>query len=156
CSLWSVGAASKKGAPWRSAIEEETMDKRTQQTTDVAPRRSFFARIAAGAVAFGLPSLASATAHAAAADEDGSDCAGALKGRDRQVVDAYASNDGFPLAFAYSFVATNGPASAGVVPATAVIVLRHSGFPLALDHAMWQKYKIGQTLNIVDPETKAP
>jgi hypothetical protein len=39
-------------------------------------------------------------------------------------VDAYAPNEGFPLAFAYTFVATNGPASADLVPATAVVVLR--------------------------------
>jgi hypothetical protein len=51
---------------------------------------------------------------------------------------------------------SNGPASAGVVPATAVVVLRHMALPLALDHTMWQKYKIGQSLSILDPETKAP
>ena len=72
------------------------------------------------------------------------------------MVDAYAPNDGFPLAFAYTFVAANGPASAGLVPATAVLVLRHTATPLALDHTMWQKYKIGQSLSIVDPESKAP
>src|SRR4029077_19244631 len=54
------------------------------------------------------------------------------------------------------FLTTNGPASAGVVPATAVVVLRHTAFLLALDHTMWQKYKIGQSLSILDPETKAP
>jgi len=93
---------------------------------------------------------------AAAGAEDGPDWPGTLKGRHRQVVDAYAPNDGFPLAFAYTFVAANGPASAGLVPATAVLVLRHTATPLALDHTMWQKYKIGQSLSIVDPETKAP
>jgi hypothetical protein len=72
------------------------------------------------------------------------------------VVDAYAPNDGFPLAFAFTFVVTNGPPSAGVVPATAVVVLRHTAFPLALNHTMWQKYKIGESLSILDPETKAP
>ena len=72
------------------------------------------------------------------------------------MVDAYAPNDGFPLAFAYTFVVANGPASAGLVPATAVVVLRHTAFPLALDHPMWQKYKIGQSFSILDPETKAP
>src|SRR6476646_10557238 len=87
---------------------------------------------------------------------NGSDWPGTLKGRHRQVVDAYAPNDGFPLAFAYTFVVSNGPASAGLVPATAVVVLRHIALPLALDHPMWQKYKIGQSLSILDPETKAP
>ena len=132
------------------------MDTRMHDLTDVTPRRGFFARIAGGAMALGLTGLASAPARAAAGAEDGPDWPGTLKGQHRQVVDAYAPNDGFPLAFAFTFVATNGPASAGVVPATAVVVLRHTATPLALDHAMWQKYKIGQSLSILDPETKAP
>ena len=132
------------------------MDRRTHPNDVVTPRRSFFTRIAASAMAIGLTGLGSAPARAAAGAEDGPDWPGTLKGRHRQVVDAYAANDGFPLAFAFTFVATNGPASAGVVPATAVVVLRHTAFPLALDHMMWQKYKIGQSLSILDPETKAP
>jgi hypothetical protein len=106
--------------------------------------------------AIGLTGLGSAPTRAAAVAEDGSDWPGTLKGQHRQVVDAYAPNDGFPLAFAFTFLATNGPASTGVVPATAVVVLRHMALPLALDHTMWEKYKIGQSFGIVDPETKAP
>ena len=132
------------------------MDIHMHDPTDVTPRRGFFTRIAASAMALGLTGLTSAPARAAAGAEDGPDWPGTLKGRHRQVVDAYAPNDGFPLFFAYSFVAANGPASAGLVPATAVLVLRHAAPPLALDHTMWQKYKIGQSLSIVDPETKAP
>ena len=132
------------------------MDTRMHDSTDVIPRRGFFARIAGGAMALGLTGLASAPARAAAGAEAGPDWPGTLKGQHRQVVDAYAPNDGFPLAFAFTFLVTNGPASAGVVPATAVVVLRHTATPLALDHAMWQKYKIGQSLSILDPETKAP
>jgi hypothetical protein len=132
------------------------MDIRMHDPTDVTPRRGFFTRIAASAMALGLTGLTSAPARAAGGAEDGPDWPGTLKGRHRQVVDAYAPNDGFPLLFAYSFVAANGPASAGLVPATAVLVLRHTATPLALDHTMWQKYKIGQSLSIVDPESKAP
>src|SRR5262249_505453 len=40
--------------------------------------------------------------------------------------------------------------------ATAVVVLRHGAFPIALEHTMWEKYNIGQSLKIIDPETKAP
>jgi hypothetical protein len=132
------------------------MDTRLHDSTDVTPRRGFFARIAGGAMALGLTGLGSAPARAAAGAEDGPDWPGTLKGRHRQVVDAYAPNDGSPLAFAFTFVVTNGPASADLVPATAVVVLRHTAFPFALDHPMWQKYKIGQSLSILDPETKAP
>jgi hypothetical protein len=37
-----------------------------------------------------------------------------------------------------------------------VVILRHEAFPLALNHAMWEKYKIGESEKINDPETKAP
>jgi hypothetical protein len=121
--------------------------------TDVAPRRSFFRRFAGG-LAFGLAGLAPTLSRAqpAASGSDGPDWPGMLKGRHRQVVDGYEVNDGFPLAFAYTFLAPN--ASAG--SATAVVVLRHRAFPIALNSAMWEKYKIGESFNIIDPETKAP
>ena len=37
-----------------------------------------------------------------------------------------------------------------------MIVLRHGAFPIALNSAMWEKYTIGQSFKIIDPETKAP
>ena len=71
------------------------------------------------------------------------------------MVDAYeAGNSGFPLAFAWTFLLPNPPGAGRGV--TAVVVLRHSAFPLALNHAMWAKYKIGESFKIDDPETKAP
>jgi len=81
--------------------------------------------------------------------DSGANWPGTLPGRHRQVVDACAMNDGFPLAFAWSFLVPNKSA-------TAVVVLRHGAFPIALDHAMWERYKIGESLKITDPETKAP
>lgn len=60
------------------------------------------------------------------------------------------SNGGFPLVFALTFLMPNPPGSA-----TAVVVLRHAAFPMALSHDMWAKYKIGEAMKIVDPETKA-
>jgi hypothetical protein len=120
--------------------------------TDLPPRRNFFAGLF-GAVALGSAALATTRLRAqpAAAPPDGPDWPGALKGRHRQVVDAYEVNAGFPLAFAHTFLAPNPPGSA-----TAVVVLRHGAFPIALNNAMWEKYQIGQSLNIIDPETKAP
>ena len=75
------------------------MDRGTHPN-DVTPRRGFFTRVAASAMAIGLTGLGSAPARAAAGADDGPDWPGTLKGRHRQVVDAYAANDGFPLAFA--------------------------------------------------------
>ncbi|HWF96252.1 MAG TPA: hypothetical protein VG291_14950 [Xanthobacteraceae bacterium] len=119
---------------------------------DVTPRRSFFGL--AGAMALGLSGLAPtpSRAQSAAPGADGPDWPGKLKGRHRQVVDAIEVNSGFPLAFAYTFLAPNAAPGA----ATAVVVLRHAAFPIALNNAMWEKYKIGQSFNIVDPETKTP
>ena len=125
------------------------MTNLTQLTKDMAARRSFFRRFGA-AMALGLAGLASKLLYAQsqAQDVDGPNWPGALQGRHRQVVDAYDANAGFPLAFAYSFLVPNKSA-------TAVVVLRHGAFPIALGNAMWEKYKIGESLKIVDPETKA-
>ncbi len=118
---------------------------------DVTPRRGFFARVA-GAMAVGLAGFAAPPLRAqTAAPSSGPDWPGALKGRYRQVVDAYEANSGFPLAFVHTFLAPNDPSNT-----SAVLVLRHGAFPIALNDAMWQRYKIGESFKINDPETKAP
>jgi len=121
----------------------------THDIPDKMPRRGFFGRFA-GAMAIGLAGFA--TTPVRAESSDGPDWPGALKGRHRQVVDAYDANSGFPLAFAYTFLAPHGPGA----NATAVVVLRHGAFPIALGNEMWGKYKIGEAFKILDPETKAP
>lgn len=116
----------------------------------VTPRRSFLGRVGGVAVlALGALSSRQSQAQAPAARSDGPDWPGALNGRHRQVVDAYEANSGFPLAFAHTFLAPNESASA-------VVVLRHGAFPIALGDTMWEKYKIGEAFKIMDPETKAP
>jgi hypothetical protein len=134
---------------------EDYMTDLTHDMIDTMPRRGFFGRFA-GAIAVGLAGFATTPVRAESAASDGPDWPGALKGRHRQVVDAYEANAGFPLAFAYSFLVPHGPPSASSVAATAVVVLRHGAFPIALGSEMWQKYKIGESFKIVDPETKAP
>jgi hypothetical protein len=126
------------------------LDQRSQHGE---PRRSLFGRLA-GVTAVGLAGLMPSPLRAqpAAPASDGPNWPGKLPGRHRQVVDAYDVNGGFPLAFAYTFLAPNAAPGA----ATAVIVLRHGAFPIALNNAMWEKYKVGPSLKIDDPETKAP
>ena len=133
------------------------MDDLPQDASGMTPRRSFTRRVA-GAMALGLAGLVPGPLQAqlAAARSDGPAWPGPLKGRHRQLVDAYAVNDGAPLAFAYTFLSTNEPPSASLVSATAVIVLRHAAFPMALGNEMWRKYKIGEAFKILDPQTKAP
>ena len=128
------------------------MEILNEKTMDGAPRRNFF-RLA-GATVLGLSGLASAASRAPAATpaDGGLIWPGKLKGRHRQVVDAYESNSGFPLAFAYTFLLPYKVPS----DATAVVVLRHGAFPIALTDAMWAKYKLGEAMKIDDPETKGP
>jgi hypothetical protein len=129
-----------------SNLMEEQMTELVQDS--VTPRRSFLGRVGAAAVlAFGTLSSRPSQAQAQVARSDSPDWPGALKGSHRQVVDAYAINAGFPLTFALTFLMPNESASA-------VVVLRHGAFPIALEDAMWQKYKIGEAFKIIDPETK--
>ena len=118
--------------------------------SDITPRRGFFRRFG-GAMAVGLAGLASKPLYAqnSSTAAEGPNWPGTLPGRHRQLIDAYAVNAGFPLAFAYTFLVPNKSA-------TAVVVLRHGAFPIALGNAMWEKYKIGESSKIIDPETKAP
>jgi hypothetical protein len=117
-----------------------------QHVTDV-PRRSFFGRIAAMS-AFGLFGFATTPLRAQAAPSDGPDWPGTLKGRHKQVFDIYDINEGSPLGFTNNFLAPNESA-------TAVMIFRHKGLPFAVGSAMWEKYKIGESFKIIDPETKA-
>src|ERR1700693_2051685 len=119
-----------------------------QDRTNVTPRRSFFGRIAAMS-ALGLFGFATATARAQAAQSDGPDWPGTLKGRHRQVFDISDINEGSPLGSTNNFLAPNESA-------TAVMIFRHKGLPYALGSAMWEKDKIGESFKILDPATKAP
>lgn len=119
----------------------------TEDTGEVSHRRGFFGRIAA-ASALGLFGLATGRAQAQTATGDGPDWPGTLKGRHKQVFDVYGVFDGFPLGFANNFLAPNQSA-------TAVVIFRHQGIPLALGSSMWAKYKLGEAFKVIDPETKA-
>jgi hypothetical protein len=125
---------------------EEDMDD--YDMSDTPPRRSFFGRIA-GIAALGFSGLATTAARAQTEASDGLNWPGTLKGRHRQVFDVYDINDGFPLGFANNFLTPNESA-------TAVLIFRHKGLPYALNSAMWEKYKIGESFKINDPETKVP
>src|SRR5580700_6979697 len=131
---------------------EDYMSDLTHNINDKMPRRGFFGRFAGAMVLAGFATTP-VRAQSAAAPSDGTDLPGVLKGRHRQLVDAYDANAGFPLAFAYSVLAPHGASSAA---ATAVVGLRHGAFPIALGNEMWRKYRIGESFNILDPETKAP
>jgi len=121
-------------------------------------RREFIGKLAvAGAAGFalangglaGAPELHAATIGTGPiADEHWLD---KLTAKHKQLVDAYSPNEGWPLGFTHTFLATQN-AAAGTHGA--VLVLRHTAMPMALDSALWAKYKIGESLKIDDPATK--
>lgn len=117
---------------------------RDQSKTEGTPRRSFFGMAAMSV--FGL--FGATAAQAQPAQGDGPNWPGQLKGRHKQVFDVFTINDGFPLGFTNNFITPNGENG------TAVMIFRHEGLPYALNSAMWAKYKVGETLKIMDPETK--
>jgi hypothetical protein len=132
---------------------EEQMNTLDANTADGTRRRIFFR--GAGATILGLAGFASAASRAQAATSvpgDGLNWPGKLKGRHRQVVDAYTVNSGYPLIFASTFLLTDPPPGS----ATSVVILRSQGLVVALNSTVWEKYKIGESLKIIDPETKAP
>jgi hypothetical protein len=123
-------------------------------------RRAFLGQLAAGAaagagvlaftgVANAMPDDVSIIGRSGSAP-DAEHWLDALKGKHRQLVDAYAANDAWPLGFTHTFLATQGPKET----AGAVIVLRHFAMPIALQDSLWAKYKIGESLKITDPATK--
>jgi hypothetical protein len=127
---------------------EQQMGDHSRDTNDPTPRRGFFGRIAALA-ALGASGLSPTLVRSEeVSGSDGPDWPGVLKARHRQVFDVYSINGGSPLGFANNFLTPNESA-------TAVLVFRHSGTPYALGSAMWEKYKVGESFQIIDPETKA-
>jgi hypothetical protein len=129
------------------------MDKRTHPNDVVTPRRSFFTRIAASAMAVGHG--LDLRQRAAAGADDEPDWPG-TQGTAPSGGGCLRGERWFSARVCLYVRGDKRTSERGVVPATAVVVLRHTAFPLALDHTMWQKYKIGQSLSILDPETKAP
>jgi hypothetical protein len=137
----------------------------SDELLDATPRRSFLGRLAAGTAALGLTAFLPVTACAAektvatasdstSTSKEPSEWPGPLKTKHKMAIDAFSVNSGFPLAFAFTF----GVPYASVTPSpvTAVVILRHEGFPLALTDPIWAKYKIGKAMNIIDPVTKKP
>jgi hypothetical protein len=143
--------AARPGTPRHNTRRMEM--PMTDPKPDAPARRSFFGRLA-GVAALGLAGLAPTPLRAATIAEkrEGPDWPGKLKGRHRQVVDAYEVNSGRPLAFAHAFLATTTPPGT----ATSVVIVRSEALPIALNSGIWQKYKIGEALKIIDPETKGP
>ena len=130
------------------------------QSTMSTERREFLSGIAITAAAAGLSVAAAGSAPALAADAPVTDFTrwlDSISGKQRIVLDVREPNGGMALAWAWVYLFT-GPQAYGVPESDmgAVMVFRHNAIPLALEDAMWKKYKLGEYFKIDDPLTKAP
>lgn len=124
------------------------------------PRRGFLGGIAAGAATLVLGRWSTANAAGAGLLEStamADEWIRKIKGKYRQVFDITSANNAFGAAYPLNFInSTKEATTATDADITAVAVFRHFAMPLVLNDATWAKYKIGELLDVKDPNTKAP
>ncbi len=130
-------------------------------------RRRFLGTIAAGAAAVGLSGLATPFRSAASpamtfspppGTEDASFEAwvNQIKGKHKQVFDAPGVNSAMPLAWTRVFLMSHEETGTPESDVSAVLILRHSGIPIAMEDRLWQKYNFGKVFQVNDSKTKEP
>jgi hypothetical protein len=135
-------------------------------TDTSAPRRDFLAQLAAaGLASAGLTACAPAAGAAGLAPApvpggryDDSWTAKVRAARHKAVFDGPEVQDGLPIFQAWLFrqgyrEALGASEAQAAVP---VVVVRHAGTVLAMDDALWAKYKLGEMRKINDPVTSKP
>jgi intracellular sulfur oxidation DsrE/DsrF family protein len=138
----------------------------------VSDRRTFLGHVTAGALALAAAPMIASPLGALELESDPREIARALRlapgpwderwltrltGKHRQFFDAVTYNDGWAFAFAMNFLNLyNQVENIPDAKLNAVVGLRHMSAPLALNDAMWSKYKLGEFLKIEDPSTRAP
>jgi hypothetical protein len=80
-----------------------------------------------------------------------------IKGKYRQVYDAPEPNNGMAFIWSHVYFIT-GVQGYGVPESDlgVVVVLRHEAIPIAFNHGLWAKYKLGEFFKINDPATRTP
>jgi hypothetical protein len=133
-------------------------DTRTQDTKQSIDRRDFMGLAAAmAAIGVGTALPVSTAAAASGTATDFTRWLNSISGKHRVVLDVREPNEGMAIAWAWVYLVT-GPQAYGVKEKQlgTVMVLRHNAIPLALEDAMWSKYKLGEYFKINDPATSAP
>jgi intracellular sulfur oxidation DsrE/DsrF family protein len=122
-------------------------------------RRKFMEAMAAGAAGLSFlssPILANNVQPDLALVEDAEAWFKKIKGKHKIVYDAPEPHDGFPIIWSWVFYKTNNATGTPDNELTAVVVLRHSAIPIAMEDKLWEKYKFGENFKINDPVTSAP
>ena len=127
-------------------------------------RRGFLGTLAASAAA-GLASLTPLSLEAASTtrrmSDDATDASfeawlNKITGKHKMVFDAPEVTEGMPVVWPRVWLnGNNDNYGTKDTDNSAVIVLRHSGIPIAMQDAVWAKYKLGEVFNIKDGEAPA-
>jgi intracellular sulfur oxidation DsrE/DsrF family protein len=124
-------------------------------------RRDFLEKLALGS-SIGVPAMLSSLDSSAAPMpdltlvENADDWFKKIKGKHKILYDATEPNDGFAVIWSWVFYKTNNATGTPDDQLTAVVVLRHAAIPLAMNDALWEKYKLGELYKITDHVTNAP
>lgn len=121
-------------------------------------RRGFLGRIIAGtaALAVGNWSPVEAEIPTFVSGSVGDQWLTRIKGKHKQYFDVVNPNPwGLPFGLNYLDSAKSA-LNLTDQDFTAVVGFRHMSMPLALNDAMWAKYKIGEMIDVKDPKTNAP
>lgn len=129
------------------------------------PRRDFLGKIAAGAAAMGIASIATPLQAAAetfridgTSNPDDADAwFSKLDGAKHKIMfDVTKPNEVMPFAWPKVYMMTNAATGSPDKDNRVVVVLRHDGIPYAFNDATWAKYKFGELFKANDPKTSAP
>src|SRR5262249_18277352 len=125
-------------------------------------RRGFLGRLAATAAAgvAGLTPLRLEAqprpAPAAGADPSFATWLNPINGKHRMIFDAPEPNEGMPVVWPRVWLNGNNENYATKdADNSAVVVLRHAGIPIAMQDALWAKYKLGEVFGIKEGDAPA-
>jgi hypothetical protein len=128
-------------------------------STHATSRRGFIETVAAGAAVLGLSGFVSPLDGHAMESEVSMSSAEAwfekIKGKHRMVFDATQPHDVLPFAWPRVFLMTNQMTGSDEKDCTAMVILRHSAIPYAMQSDLWRKYNFGEVFKANDPATKA-
>nr|WP_294904615.1 twin-arginine translocation signal domain-containing protein [uncultured Lacibacter sp.] len=134
------------------------MKDKTQEP--VSARREFLGAVAAGAAALGLASLPMGTqakelltGNSITNESNPDEWFKQIKGKHRMVFDATQPHEVYPFAWPKVFLMTNEATGTTPKDCSVVVVLRHTAIGYAMEHKLWEKYKLGELFHANDPKT---
>src|SRR5690606_25048850 len=122
---------------------------------NLQPRRKFLQSLTLGAAAIGTAGL-TAPIKASAGDiksnysNDPEEWMKKITGKHRIVYDVTEPHQQFPFAWPRVFLLTNEATGTPQADCSVVVVLRHNAIPFAMDHPLWEKYKLAEMFHVTD------